>query len=617
MRHWLKNCEANHPLCRYTAVPEQSWLPTRLVDVGKWGFSAVRVITTAELGSRDLSYLAFSHCWGSQKFLVLNKTNIKMFQSRIPVSDLSLNFRDAIYATRKLGFRYIWIDSLCIIQGSDGDWEQEALAMNMVYKHAVFTLAAAASADSYGGLFRKRVPEVTLPYKLEVDQPYTSSDQKASRRWPKFIHRLRKSYSSPASGLSPSLISTDLPHPTIHLPVGAPQAVAASDSGPSKLPHWQAHGWESEEAYEAEKSKALEHLERLIEITAAQRPEFPRGLRRQAVVPREVVTSPKAFYAAPCRHWEGGVTETPLNRRAWVIQERVLSHRTVYFSGDQIFWECRELDGSEIFPRGLPAREQGYTRTGYKTLDPKTMFLLHNVGGFRESDPYEQWESLVAEYTRCSLSNPRDKLVAISGLAREFARTFEDDFVAGLWRTKLISELAWYRDNTQLGSRPQGYRAPTWSWASIDGGVFFLPQSQLDVDYVQILEIDCQYVDDNTMGRIRHAHIRVRGHLFQISLQKGPDDKFATVLHLDTLADLTRSEYFFLPLIVDKLNGLSGLLLEPISEGPGGIYQRIGMLQIRDGYVISELAYRKVIRRKTGQHAWFDRNTGRTEIVIV
>ncbi|KAJ0116230.1 Heterokaryon incompatibility protein [Diaporthe amygdali] len=493
-----------------------------------------------------------------------------MFQSRIPVSDLSLNFRDAIYATRKLGFRYIWIDSLCIIQGSDGDWEQEALAMNMVYKHAVFTLAAAASADSYGELFRKRVPEVTLPYKLEVDQPYTSSDQKASRRWPKFIHRLRKSYSSPTSGLSPSLVPTDLPHPTIHLPVGASQAVAASASGSSKLPHWQVHGWESEEVYEAEKSKALEHLERLIEITAAQRPEFPRGLRRQAVVPREAVTSPKAFYAAP-----------------------------FYFSGDQIFWECRELDGSEIFPRGLPAREQGYTRTGYKTLDPKTMFLLHNVGGFRESDPYEQWESLVAEYTRCSLSNPRDKLVAISGLAREFARTFEDDLVAGLWRTKLISELAWYRDNTQLGSRPQGYRAPTWSWASIDGGVFFLPQSQLDVDYVQILEIDCQYVDDNTMGRIRHAHIRVRGYLFQISLQKRPDDKFATVLHLDTLADLTRSEYFFLPLIVDKLNGLSGLLLEPISEGPGGIYQRIGMLQIRDGYVISELAYRKVIRRKT------------------
>ena len=59
-------------------------------------------------------------------------------------------------ATRNLGYRYLWIDSLCIVQDDQEDWDREATLMYNVYTNAECNLAAAASRDSSGGLFFKR-----------------------------------------------------------------------------------------------------------------------------------------------------------------------------------------------------------------------------------------------------------------------------------------------------------------------------------------------------------------------------------------------------------------------------------------------------------------------------
>jgi hypothetical protein len=65
-------------------------------------------------------------------------------------------FEDAIAATRRLGYRYLWIDSLYIVQDNQKDWDREAALIHKVYTWAECNLAAAASEDSSGGLFRKR-----------------------------------------------------------------------------------------------------------------------------------------------------------------------------------------------------------------------------------------------------------------------------------------------------------------------------------------------------------------------------------------------------------------------------------------------------------------------------
>ncbi|KAF1973191.1 heterokaryon incompatibility, partial [Bimuria novae-zelandiae CBS 107.79] len=68
--------------------------------------------------------------------------NIKQWQSIIPIHELSAVFQDAVYTTHAMGFNFIWIDSLCIIQDDPQDWLQESKAMCQVYKGAVCNIAA-------------------------------------------------------------------------------------------------------------------------------------------------------------------------------------------------------------------------------------------------------------------------------------------------------------------------------------------------------------------------------------------------------------------------------------------------------------------------------------------
>jgi hypothetical protein len=100
-------------------------------------------------------YLALSHCWGpsvSGERLITTKATLKSRLKSIPLSKMPSNFFDATIITRKLGYRYLWIDSLCIIQDSRGDWETESANMGNIYTNASLTLAAAAAKDSDGGM---------------------------------------------------------------------------------------------------------------------------------------------------------------------------------------------------------------------------------------------------------------------------------------------------------------------------------------------------------------------------------------------------------------------------------------------------------------------------------
>jgi Heterokaryon incompatibility protein (HET) len=88
----------------------------------------------------------------------------------IPLSSLPKTFLDAIVVTKALGLRYLWIDSLCIIQDNEDDWLAESKTMGTLYERAVITLAASTAPDSTYGLFLERpyselqVPSVQLPF---------------------------------------------------------------------------------------------------------------------------------------------------------------------------------------------------------------------------------------------------------------------------------------------------------------------------------------------------------------------------------------------------------------------------------------------------------------------
>lgn len=153
---WLNNCVHKHELCtKLESSRDTKWYPTRLLDLGN-PTNESRKINVLETANKKLGghYITLSHCWGNGRHLRLTKENKAALLNEIP--SLPKTFAEAISASRKLGVRYLWIDSLCIIQDDPEDWNREAALMHRVYMNAWCNISAAASQDSSEGLFRER-----------------------------------------------------------------------------------------------------------------------------------------------------------------------------------------------------------------------------------------------------------------------------------------------------------------------------------------------------------------------------------------------------------------------------------------------------------------------------
>ncbi|KAF2679884.1 HET-domain-containing protein, partial [Lentithecium fluviatile CBS 122367] len=118
----------------------------------------------------DTKYLTLSHCWGNTKFLTLCENNKEAFQESIPIHKLKRTFQDALYVTEKLGFRYIWIDSLCIVQDSpdNADWKIEAAKMCEVYQNSTCNIGVSVAPQGDAGFLNRRNPNEFVPIKVRV-----------------------------------------------------------------------------------------------------------------------------------------------------------------------------------------------------------------------------------------------------------------------------------------------------------------------------------------------------------------------------------------------------------------------------------------------------------------
>ncbi|ROT39006.1 HET-domain-containing protein [Sodiomyces alkalinus F11] len=155
---WLADCRDNHPDC---LVNDVRALPTRVIDVGLGSSSSPperpRLLLS---GGKKAEYVALSHCWGGRIATLLTTETQSDFQRGLPVDELPANFHDAIAITRRLGIRYLWIDSLCILQDSKEDWEEESKKMASTYRDATVTISAMASRGSSTGILNP-VPDST------------------------------------------------------------------------------------------------------------------------------------------------------------------------------------------------------------------------------------------------------------------------------------------------------------------------------------------------------------------------------------------------------------------------------------------------------------------------
>ena len=396
--------------------------------------------------------------------------------SGIHISELPMTFIDAIHATRAMGIKYIWIDSLCLVQVPEQD-KSEGSQMHEIYANAWCTIAASHGTHNEAGCFVTRDPQLL--------QPLT--------------------YNS-------------------------------------------------------------------------------------------LVTQNK-FCVIDDALWHFAITDAPLNKRGWVLQERLLSPRTVHFCANQVFWECAELVACESFPKGLPKESTRQGPDGKRIPENEYKIYLNETPRTL-SVAYDRWYFIVEEFSRRGLKVKTDKLLAISGVTQKLLSTINDDPIAGLWSGHLPYGLAWSRAGHIPGKRPETYVAPSWSWASLEGEVEFLREAKGWVDMTTV--VDCNTRPTKSpFGPLRSGTLTLRGPLLDLTVFRDNQQTFPRRPHpgwiklgrMQFFADMVTwdvqsfgqfvgVQLYFTPLVYGngvaarRRDMLAGLVLEPFR----GKMRRVGLL---------------------------------------
>ncbi len=178
-RAWLRLCDKTHDC---TASRRTVEMPTRLLHVADT--DNLRLVSVGDIAKphdsgasiRTNGYIALSHCWGKTDpgkvppycTTKSNRTSREIIGFK--ATDLPRTFQDAIETVRGLGLQYLWIDSLCIIQDDEQDWERESSAWKDAYASAYCTLAATSAIDSFAGFLERKVNNEYICVRDDSDQ---------------------------------------------------------------------------------------------------------------------------------------------------------------------------------------------------------------------------------------------------------------------------------------------------------------------------------------------------------------------------------------------------------------------------------------------------------------
>ncbi|KAF7190432.1 hypothetical protein HII31_08146 [Pseudocercospora fuligena] len=419
---WLRKC-ATHAACGEwcRSVGASRSMPRRLLEIDIESLChKVRLVLTDGRADETHPYVTLSHCWGGHVPAKLLHHNLEQMRKQIPFDDLPPTFRDAISVTYRLGFRYLWIDALCIIQDSPEDWLAQSKTMADVYANGALNIAATASEDSMGGLFRDRSPGESSAFAARVSKQNI------------FCHR---------------------------------------------------------------------------------------------------------------NVWKEDFRNSPLINRAWVMQERFLAPRVVHFGHQQVHWDCLEVSTSESLPNDFVL--QGLNESSDDSKKALTdMTPVHSHRSSRGTI-YRLWDHKTEAYSRCVLTVPSDRSVAVLGLTHAFAKLLglhQDDCFFGMWNTRFVYELMWVtlEAGSEISVRIDG-KVPSWSWCSTTGGIFNESWDGLGLageshglwlTLFSVLQLH-GFGRDDLSSEPGDSTVKLSGPMFEVTLQCTDSEHRAAIVQLD------------------------------------------------------------------------------------
>jgi len=277
----------------------------------------------------------------------------------------------------------------------------------------------------------------------------------------------------------------------------------------------------------------------------------------------------------------------PLDTRAWALQEKILSKRILNFKTDMVVVECAAGSLRTHSPN------PNIVVTGRRILDLQS-FLVAAEG--EKAEVYSRfWRHLVVNYTGRSLTLPDDRLLAISGVANRLASYMEGKYLAGIWESDLHRDLMWRCDDPR--QRPESERAPSWSWAAIDGPVSFnilnelLGPKNLDEKSHQMKIHGASLLPSHQSakyGAVRPGgYITISGFIRPVKIVR-QDDKRTIIdpssnnpmrmtVSFDTVSDNFTDAYLLNYFMSDKVDlRTAGLLIIRLPDSYNG-FRRIGL----------------------------------------
>ncbi|KAF2116196.1 hypothetical protein BDV96DRAFT_45216 [Lophiotrema nucula] len=227
------------------------------------------------------------------------------------------------------------------------------------------------------------------------------------------------------------------------------------------------------------------------------------------------------------------------------MQERIMSPRILHFCDPGIAWECKERNDAEGYAKGIEIKairqNEFVPKTTIKTSvvredcnsDSEKVQEQANAEYWKESSTsraFGSWKQIVEVYSKAGLTMPRDKLIALSGIARQMSGGLGREYVVGMWRKRLERQLLWQVNTRTSSSRSPASRAtsnmPSFTWASLHTplGIIYRDASNgsvgwnQDVDdsdswnqYFEVEECEIHLVDEqNPFGLVEHGRLWLR-----------------------------------------------------------------------------------------------------------
>ncbi|KIV78473.1 hypothetical protein PV11_10188 [Exophiala sideris] len=559
IRHWLSFCVANHDVCKNLEMSaKNNGIPSRLIDIGDSTNSRIRVISGA---LRDIQYTALSYKWGQGLTCKLEKASLLAFSSHIAWSALPRTYQEAIALTWALGLRYIWIDSLCIIQDDENDFQLESTKMADIYKFARLVISADCASDTQAGFLNRENASKLLPCR---NRP----------------------------------VDLTVEHHSL---------------GALKLRAWQE---DAEDFTVCESFKYDEPVEfRGITESQGQRQQHGFELYSDEPISSRAWCFQEYLSATRLIHFTS-------KEMIWECNEahfcecgyQLFTADTVSMTGN-MGNETQKDSSPTISP--VPAVSVAADRHVTFAWNKKVDFHVQASETKTRQQFAVFWGSVIQEYSGRQLTYPMDRLPAISGIARYLEHGDFGGYFAGHWQATLPETLAWYIDQSDLprSTVPKTTMAPSWSWATTENQVWF--EYNHNRCHATLIKVTSCVVGNNPYGRVSAGTINllapvVNGELIceRLVLEWTEEERYSVSWYPDVGKHEEKIRPVLCVIISGDNNWCRGVVVVP-STSSRDCFERIGYAQMQSAWYDTR-------GTRSVDSGWYEtRGARRREITIV